>query len=211
MTSPDALDRGALVYDAGTHRLVAEGVGRVVESPPPESIDVSRLPGARMVALAKLEDGATVAFAGCARGSSARFAPGLEGVLFGRGRDLSMASLGVPAREVVVEGETSDAQRFEQVVVGRTDRGPLRVHQVLTFAGPDRDVLLCSLACAGPSCEGAKLAVEGQPPDVPPPHVALRAFFAAASHPRATAVGGALVLALCAAFILARRPRPRPS
>ncbi len=208
MTSPE---KAPLVYDAGSHQLVAEGVGPIVESPAPETIDVSRLPGARMVALAKMEDGGAVAFAGCARGSSARFAPGLEGVLFGRGRDLSMASLGVPAREVVIERESSDAQRFEQVVVGRTDRGPLRVHQVLTFAGPDRDVLLCSLACAGPGCDRSVLAVEGQPPDVPPPNIALRAFFAAASHPRATAVGGALVIVACAALILARRPRPRPS
>jgi hypothetical protein len=195
------------LFAGETHSIVVPAPGEaVVRTPAP---DVSKLAGAKVVAWLELEADGSRTVAGCVRGPSDRFAPGIEQVLFERATWLSQSSLGAEAREVAMTSQHATATGFDQTKTGKTDRGSFIVTHSITFEGAASDLLLCSVACEG-ACNGVALTVEGAPPPVPPPNLLVRSFLWGAERPRVSlGVLGALVL-LVVAVILWRRPRPRP-
>lgn len=198
------------LYDATSHRLIAAlPSGGIVKQLPLESVDVSRLPGAEVVVLARFDAPSFVAYMGCARGASGRFAPGLEGVLFDRAMGLAFKTMSLSPAHTHIVSETSDGTRFEQVVEGAPN-DLLRVHQLITFAGDDRDLLLCSVVCSGTGCSESRLTVQGSPPAAPPPNVVLRSVFFAAEHPAGVLGGVTVLAALLVGLLLWKRPYPRP-
>lgn len=198
------------LYDATTHRLIATvPAGGQWRALPLDSVDISRLPGSEVVALARIDASGFVAYMGCARGASGRFAPGLEGVLFDRAMGLAFKTMALAPASTHIVREGSDATRFEQVVEGEPGE-PLRVHQIITFAGEDRDLLLCSVVCSGVGCGESHLTVQGSPPNAPPPNVVLRGVFFAAEHPAAVLGGLTVLAALLIGLLLWKRPFPRP-
>lgn len=192
---------------ADSHRIVVRVPGAAIERT--AAPDVSKLAGAKVVAWLEREDAGSHSVAGCIRGPSGRFAPGLEDVLFERATWMAQGSLGVQPRELATTSQHATATGFDQLKTGKTDRGRFVVSHAITFDGEASDLLLCSVACEG-ACDGVTLSVEGDPPAVPPPSVLIRSFLWAAERPRfSLGALGALVL-LVTAVILWRRPRPRP-
>jgi hypothetical protein len=199
--------RAHVLLEAEAHSIVVRAPGEAVERTP--APDVSKLAGAEVVAWLELEADGSHTVAGCIRGPSDRFAPGIEEVLFERATWLAQSSLGVHPREVAMSSQHATATGFDQTKTGKTDRGIFIVAHAITFDGDASDLLLCSVACEG-ECNGVALTVEGAPPPVPAPNVFVRSFLWGAERPRVSlGVLGALVL-LVAAVILWRRPRPRP-
>lgn len=196
-----------LLLEAETHSITVRAPGEaVVRTPAP---DVSKLAGAKVVAWLELEDAASHTVAGCIRGPSDRFAPGIEDVLFERATWLAQSSLGVKPRELALTSQHATASGFDQTKTGKVDRGTFLVTHAITFDGEASDLLLCSLACEG-ECNGVALTIEGTPPPVPAPNVFVRSFLWGAERPRLSlGLLGALVLVVVA-VILWRRPRPRP-
>ena len=196
-----------LLLEAETHSIVVRAPGAAVTRTP--APDVSKLAGAKVVAWLELDEPSSHTVAGCIRGPSDRFAPGIEDVLFERATWLAQSSLTARPRELSTTSQHATATGFDQTKVGKVDRGTFIVSHVITFDGEASDLLLCSLACEG-TCDDVTLAIEGTPPAVPPPNVFVRGFLWAAERPRVSlGVLGALVL-LVVAVILWRRPRPRP-
>jgi hypothetical protein len=205
--APATVGSARVLFEAEKHSILVDATGdSALRTPAP---DVSKLAGAKVVAWIEREDAGSHTIAGCIRGPSDRFAPGIEDVLFERATWLAQSSLGVQPRELAATSQHATATGFDQVKTGKVDRGAFIVAHVITFDGEARDLLLCSVACEG-VCDGVTLSVEGEPPPVPPPNVLIRSFLWAAERPRfSLGALGALVL-LVTAVILWRRPRPRP-
>ncbi|MBK6519208.1 MAG: hypothetical protein IPG04_34985 [Polyangiaceae bacterium] len=199
-----------LLYDGASWDLALEGARGEGSRPPFDTVDVSRLPGARIVALARFEHEGASIVAGCAAGPSDRFAPGLEAVLFDRATGLAWSSLAIVPRDVAIEREGALARSYERRTVGRSDRGEVVLEQLLAFDGRDLDLVLCSAACVGPRCGEVSLVVRGELPEPPPPNVAVRALFYAAEHPAPVLGAAGAVLLAVVALVLWRRPSPRP-
>ena len=196
-----------LLLEAEKHSVVVRAPGDAVQRTP--APDVSNLAGAKVVAWLELEGAASHTIAGCIRGPSNRFAPGIEDVLFERATWLAMSSLGVQPRELAMTSQHATGTGFDQSKTGKVDRGAFLVTHSISFDGEASDLLLCSIACEG-ACDGVALSIEGAPPPVPPSNVLIRSFLWAAERPRVSVgVLGALTL-LIVAVILWRRPRPRP-
>lgn len=204
------MGEGSELYDGGSWRLAVGGAAGTREPLPLGSLDVSRLPGARVVALVRFEQGATTIVAGCAAGPSDRFAPGLEPVLFDRATALAWSTLAVAPRDAAIERERALARHYERRTVARSERGELVLEQLLAFAGPERELVLCSAACVGPRCSELSLELSGELPEPPPPSALVRAIFFTAERPLPVlgALGGVLVALV--ALALWRRPYPRP-
>lgn len=195
------------LLEVETHSIVIHAPGDAVGRTP--APDVSKLAGAKVVAWVELEGADSHSVAGCIRGSSARFAPGVEEVLFERATWLAQSSLGALPREVATTAQHATATGFDQTKTGKVDRGIFVVAHAITFDGEASDLLLCSVACEG-ACDGIALTIEGAPPPVPQPNVLVRSLLWAAERPRISlGVLGAVAL-LVVAVILWRRPRPRP-
>lgn len=186
------------------------------------AIDVSRLPGARVVTRLGWSDGAepltsrTELFVLCAQAPSERFAPGLEEMVFSYASSFARRHL-EPTGLTVWHGQapTSADARFTQRVSAEGTRRAELVH-VLGFVGPEHDAALCTLACVEPSaaraCDGV---IAGATPigdfvAAPPPNLVASAILAAAESPRAAlAVGALLAFAITFALVV-KRPRPLP-
>lgn len=195
------------LLEAEAHSILVDAPGAAASRTP--APDVSKLAGAKVVAWLEREDGSSHSVAGCIRGPSDRFAPGLEDVLFERATWLALSSLSVAPRELALTAQHATTSGFDQTKKGKTDRGTFIVSHAITFDGEARDLLLCSVACEG-ACDGVALGIEGSPPPVPPPNVLVRSFLWASERPRISLGAlGALVL-LVTALVLWRRPRPKP-
>jgi hypothetical protein len=197
-----------LLYGADGYDVRVELPASTRVNPPLSSVDVSRLPGARVVALADFREGPLVAWAGCVRGPSSRFASGLEGVLFDRAQGVALAA--VPGKDVRVTREAALDRSSVRRAEGTSERGPLVVDQVLAFEGPERDLLLCSVVCAGAGCEDARVRFDGSLPEPPAPNLVVRAFFYTAENPFPVLGAATAVLVAIVVFVLWRRPYPRP-
>jgi len=188
----------------------------------PSTPDVSRMPGAVLVA--SVVYGAapgTRVRAGCARGPSDRFAKGIEDVLFDRATSFALATEGVTPDELAVvdgggaieDGLVSQHRSGKAKVEPGAPERAIALEHVLTFAGRDRDVLLCSVLCVGPrtSCEDVSrsLHVEGAHALPPPPSLLTRSVFFAADHPLVALALVGLVFVGASAFIVNRRSRGR--
>lgn len=200
---------GALVlFEARAHRVLVRADGiRTTEGTPP---DVSKVSGARVVAWLDFRNDTSHTLAGCVVAPSTRFASGIEDVLFERATSLALSSLGATPRELSVTAHRTNERSFEQIRSGKSDRGSLVVHHLITFDGEESELVLCSLACEGQSCSTAMLSVEGEPPLAPPPNTFVKAITWAAERPQLAVAGLGFVVLLVSAIILWRRPRPRP-
>jgi hypothetical protein len=191
---------------------------------PGPSPDVSKLPGASFVGQLAYETQGIVVRAGCVRGPSDRFAPGIEGVLFERATFLVNKVAGVTPAELFVTSTTTDAPVLEQRLLGHErNGGELAIKHALTFVGADSDVLLCSVVCVGRTATGAGgqgdgpcaraldgFTIAGTPAPPPDPSLLVRSVFYVAEHPSSVLAGLALAGALAIAALLRFRPYPRP-
>jgi hypothetical protein len=211
----------AATAELGFRFSAPSGLSPVAEGALP-SIDVSRLPGARVVTRLGWSDGAepresrTELFVLCAEAPSDRFAPGLEEMIFSYASSFARKQL-EPTGLTLWHGRapTSAEARYAQRVSAEGTRRAELVH-VLGFVGPDHDAALCTLACVEPKearvCDGL---VDGATPvgafvEAPPPNLIASAILGAAESPRTT-LALVLLLAFAITFALVvKRPRPLP-
>jgi hypothetical protein len=150
------------------------------------AIDVSAVPGARVV-LRKGFEGPTVRVrVACVVAPSDRWAPGIEELVLGRATGLAIAGLGVPVERWDPTPIASAEGGIEQRVIGqKAGREAAVIRHVLHFVGPSHDILLCSIACAAPSCADVVAAADLDGPLVgpPPPSLLVRSALLAAAHP----------------------------
>lgn len=207
---------GGLTIPAGPGlRIGVPLAGGVERDPLPPAPAVERLPGARVEGFIVVDAGDLVMQLGCASAPSDRWVPGLEGVVLERAMGLALAPLGVRpgalerGQPPSIPGATAVARWIGDGGDGRR----LDVAHVLAFAGDDADAVACSALCLEPAgasrCEAlvGGLSVDGALVPAPPPGPFARAVLWSAAHPTAaSALAGALGVAIVA-VILARRPR----
>jgi hypothetical protein len=179
-------------------------------------IDLSRVPGARLVSQAGWHDATTRVFATCAAAPTDRYVSGLEPWIFDQATRLARAAARIDApstgrsasrvegttttRRTELEGARVDGRAVELVVV----------EHALGFAGPEREAVLCSAVCAGASarCAEVRIALEGSLVAPPEPGPLARALLWAANQPSAAGALAAFAAGAAAALVVARRPRP---
>lgn len=188
---------------------VPEGAREEPEGALP-AIDVSAVPGARVVLRSGAVSPSATVRAACVTAPSDRWAPGIEELVLGRATGLATAGLGAAVDRWEPGPITWADGRFEQRLTGRAgEREVAAIRHTLGFVGPGHDVLLCSVGCAGPGC-GEVLAateIEGTLVGPPPPSALVRAVLLAAERPYEALVACALAAAALVAALLARRPR----
>ena len=192
---------------AGLSVLASDGV---------RPIDVSRVPGARIVSRAAWRDEATQVVATCAAAPTDRYVEGLEPLIFDQATRLAREALRIETAAIVHGASRSDGKttsRRSELAGARVDGHAVErvvLDHALGFAGPDRDALLCSAVCAGPAarCEAVTVALEGSLVAPPEPGPLARGVLWAASHPEAAGAIGAIGAIAAAALLVARRPRP---
>lgn len=198
-----------VLFEAEHHRLVLTGLDALAPIDPPR-VDVSKLPSADVVARTAFQGDGTRALAGCVRAPSSRYVHGLEQTLFEKASWLMLSTAEVQVKELTLVRSGGGPAAPSVALEGRDQRGALRVEHTLSFVGPERDALLCSLVCSGDRCGSAHLVLEGEPPLPPPPGLVARLVTSALESPRsAGALGAGLALALMV-VVLWRRPFPRP-
>lgn len=216
----------ALVMDAridlggGAQLVLAlpDGVSKEPSEALP-AFEVSTVPGAVVVArLGFAADRDLAVRLACAKAPSRGYAPGVEQLVLARASVLARAV--VPGLErwdehpLAWQGDVCE-QRLEGRALGPNGvTVSARARHVFGFVGEPRDAVACSLVCTEPEtstrCDAliSRARAEGFV-SAPAPSVLVRAVLLGADHPRgAGAVVAALGLGI-AAWILARRPRPR--
>lgn len=178
----------------------------------PSRVDVSMVPGARVVLAHAWRATDSAIEAVCVVAPTSHWLPGLEAtVLAGAIARVRVAG----SLDAMIRGPIEGAGTpFRQVFTGSAHGVSARGVSVLGFVGEEREAVLCTAACVATvegACsldfEGASLVAELRAPPEPGPW--LRAATAAAEHMRVTAAGAVLLTAAFAALLLARRPRPR--
>ncbi len=200
------------IFDDGSFavRVVVAAPAGAVEAEGVPRPDVSRLPGAVLVSARGWDGPGLMLRAGCARGPSGRFAPGLEEVLFEKATWLTLTTASIAPEGLHQVGAAATERTFSRELAGTTDRGAIRLTHVIAFSGEDRDLVLCSAVCAGTGCADLALELEGTSAPPPDPSWVVRGILAAAAHPAYAAALIGAFLALGAAALLWRRPYPRP-
>ena len=202
-----------VVDDDGVRALV-RGVPDDAELVPDtqvNAIDVSKLPGARLVARDTRRSEALSVDVGCVRGPSDRYAPGIEGTLFEKATHLAVRTGALAPDELAVSATRTEPPVLGQVLLGKSGAKAIRIEHALAFVGEDSDVLLCTITCAGDdaACSATSLVIEGALAAPPTPSAAVRLALAAGESPGAAlAILAAISLAVVS-VVLARRPRPR--
>ncbi len=185
----------------------AEGERREVTS----TFDVSRLPGAELVASGMWETPEARVISGCVSGPGDRFVDGIEEVLFEKATWLSMRTLEREAAALVpAPAAPADVPNIRQrlLVGATTEKRPLRVQHLLAFHGDDSDLLLCSIACEG-ACDDVALVLEGTAGTTPAPSWLMRTGLEAAEHPTPTfGVLSAITFAVASVIVWRRPARP---
>lgn len=187
------------------------------------AIDVSAVPGARVVLRKGFASEAAVLRAACVTAPSDRWAPGLEELVLGRATGIGTAALGATVERWEPGAIEQTGGRFVQALVGRAGgREAARIQHTLGFAGERHEVVLCTVACAergggvgrasaegAPVCQEllARAGVEGALVGPPPPSAFVRAVLFAAERPYESAAGLSVVCAVGIAVLVARRPR----
>ncbi len=179
-------------------------------------IDVSRLPGARIVTREGVTSPHVDVFVVCAQAPSDHFAKGLEDLVMSYATSFAKRALAAQKVEPLrVEPLTIDGDRCEQRVHGEGEnRAELR--HILGFVGDDREAALCTIACVSRAhgddnacasiVDGA--AVYGPFGPAPAPGIAAQIMVGAAENP-ALALAIALTLAaLMGLLLIVKRPRP---
>lgn len=193
--------------------LAGIGLARVS----PQALDVSRLPGARVVATSGVANGELKAELGCVRGPSDRWAPGLEDVLFEKATWFALRGFAMEGTALrLEEGSPKNDAVISRSFRGERDGRGVRLTHALGFVGDNRDVLLCTAACAEPiapvsRCEPviASFALAGALETQPEPNAALRLVFAAIEEPKLSLILMIVLFVGVSAIVLRRRSRAR--
>ncbi|HTJ80981.1 MAG TPA: hypothetical protein VL400_04635 [Polyangiaceae bacterium] len=173
-----------------------------------EPLDVSKLPGASVVARRGFSRASDAVDVGCARAPSDRWVDGIEGVLFERATALALRSAHVKPDALASAGGSAEAHVLRQRLEGTVGARALVVEHALFFVGDRRDVELCSVVSVGSTRPA--LDVRGDLRAAPEPGLFMRAVVGTAEHPVAAGVGVAILGALAVAVLLWKRPYPRP-
>ena len=179
-------------------------------APAPPQADVSKLPGARWVASAAFASETATVHAGCVRGPSGRYAPGVEDLLLEKASFFAIRSSGLEGVGLVRTDHHEAANLRTETHAGELAGRQVRLAHALAFVGPDSDVLICSATCHGASgaCASLGLQVGGQLAPPPRPSWLVRATFAAAENPLAVTITIGLLGVVIVAILLWKRPRP---
>lgn len=183
------------------------------------AFDVSTVPGAVVVArLGFTADGDLALRLACAKAPSRGYAPGVEQLVLARASVLARGA--VPGLErwdehpLVWRGDRCE-QRLEGLALGPNGATvSARARDVFGFVGEPRDAVACSLVCTEPEsstrCDAliSSARAEGFV-SAPAPSFLVRGVLLGAAHPRGAGVAVAALGLAIAAWILARRPRPR--
>jgi hypothetical protein len=199
----------ALAPGVTLHLAAPEGALEEAEGALP-AIDVSAVPGAKVVLRRGVVGAAVKVRAACVLAPSDRWAPGIEELVLGRATGLAIAGLGATVERWEPAPIVAEDGRFEQQVTGRAgDREVAIIRHTLGFVGPSHDVLLCSVGCTGAGCGDvvAATGIAGPLVGPPPPSSIVRAALLAAESPYESAVAVALVCAALVTLLLARRPK----
>lgn len=175
------------------------------------SLDVSAVPGARVVVRRGFASADLTLRAACVIAPSDRWAPGLQELVLGRATAIATAGVSVASRWEPGPIQAID-DRFEQRVIGRAgERETAAVQHVLAFVGPEHSVLVCSVICGGESgtCPGvvAAVSVRGTLASPPPPSLLVRSVLHVAERPYEAAAAACIAGAALAAWLIARRPK----
>lgn len=180
-------------------------------------VDVSRLPGARIVTREGTSAPHADVFIVCAEAPSDHFAKGLEDLVMSYATSFARRALAERKVEPLrAEPLRVDGERFEQRVTGDGENHA-EIRHVLGFVGDNRDAALCTIACVSrvrdhdSACASLvdNATVYGQFVAAPAPGVAAQILVGAAENP---SLALALALTLGAAvglFLIVKRPRPR--
>lgn len=174
------------------------------------AIDVSAVPGAKVVVRVGAASAAAKVRAVCVTAPSDRWAPGIEELVLGRATGLAIGGLGAAVERWEPSGIVARGGGFEQRITGRAGgRDAALIQHSLGFVGPGHDALLCSVGCAGEGCADVIEATELSGPLVgpPPPSLLVRAALLAAERPYEAAGCAAVAGAAIVAVLLRRRPR----
>lgn len=191
--------------------------------------DVSNVPGARIVAATARADAGVRVGAGCLRGPSGRFVPGLETVLFDKATWFMLRAADARPTEMAITA-TSGAIEDGLVTQDRTGvldtQDRIAIRGLLTFVGEERDAVLCAVVCVtGPDVPcpvGATARERGDDatpitslhaagPHASPPEPAawMKAIFWGAEHPREAGAVLAILFLVVASALVVSRPRRR--
>lgn len=178
-------------------------------SEPTRTLDVSKLPGAKLVGAVEFFGADAEGIGGCVRAGSERYLRGLEAVVFEKASYGLLKSLGIAPIEQRFELEPDRDRIMRRTHSGMTERGPFLIQHQLNFL-EDGDLLLCSTACIGRACEALSLETEGLGAEPPRPGLFMRALEQAIEAPwtalGAVSIAGAAILAI----LIARRDRREP-
>ncbi len=216
-TDPDLIP---LAFGARLRVRPPDGSTREADSALPV-IDVSNLPGARIVARLGYRRDALTLRVLCAAAPAGGWASGVEEIVLARATQLARGALGGEVQGFTLSESTAVGPRFEQRFAWRSHQGDAALavngRNWLGFAGDDpREAVVCTVACTEPeattvACDGllSEAAAVGTWLEAPPPNLVARGLMLAAQRPREAA--GLLLLASLtfAALVIARRPRPR--
>ncbi len=203
---------------ATVHLTLPEGAAPEPPSDLP-AVDVANLPGASVPLRAGYRAGEVTVRVACATAPSSGWAPGVAEIVLGRANQIARGAMGGEVTRFEPRDALAVGSRFEQRFEAGVMRGgrPLDVRgrHVLGFVGTSRDGMLCTVACAEPrggdACEGVVAGADFEAPWVapPPPSLLVRGILLGAEAPWEAAGALGLAALALAAWILARRPRPR--
>lgn len=165
----------------------------------PLTLDVSKLPTARVEHALRFVDGANEQAGACVSLSSSLYVEGLEEVLFEKASYLVTTVLPVGELAPIRRPETTQGAFAERRLASRAGSA----HHVLTFDG-DR-MIVCSAVCRG-ACNDHGLQVTGESAARPSPSWLATAAERCLEHRRATGAVLAVVFFLVSAWLVARRP-----
>jgi hypothetical protein len=185
------------------------------------AVDLSNVPGGRIVARRAYRDTAFALRAICVAAPARGWAAGVEEIILGRASQLAKEALGADVSSFAAGGAKEVGAGFEERFEGQVRREgevlAIRGRHWLGFAGTPREALVCTVACTEPApahtCEAVVAAATptGVWLEAPPPNLLARSLMLAASSPWwALAVFVAVSFVIATAVIVGR-PRPRPS
>ncbi len=197
-----------------------EGAVRELDEDLP-SLAVPSLPGARIVVRRgyRSPDLLTLRIA-CMAAPADGWAPGVEEIVLDRATQIARDTLGDGVLSLSAGERTHAGSGFEQRfegVLGMGDTFTFRGRHWLGFAGDPREAIVCTAVCTevqglrSGACDGLVEAATtaGTWAEAPPPSLLVRTLLFAAEHPHGALAALVAFSLAAAAWIVAKRPRPR--
>jgi hypothetical protein len=165
----------------------------------PITLDVSKLPTARVERAIRLVGGEDEHAGACVSLSSSLYVEGLEEVLFEKASYLVTTVLPVGELAPIRRPETTQGAFAERRFASRAGSA----HHVLTFDG--ERVVVCSAVCRG-ACSDGGLQITGESAAAPAPSWLASAAERGLEHRSATGAALTIAFFLLSAWLVARRP-----